>query len=117
MMLVLNKTEYIDEILEMLYKAGVSGATVVESRGMGRVVCDNVPLFGGLRRMFNDCRPENKTIFMVINNEEMIDYVAEAVESVIGDLEQSGQGILFTIPLHRVRGFVAKEENPLDKDK
>ncbi len=111
LILVLNKTEYLDEILQELYKAGVSGATVMESRGMGRVICDNEPSFGGLRRMFQNCRPENKTIFVVIKSEEMIDKAVKAVETIIGDLEEEGQGILFTLPLHRIKGFVPKHEN------
>jgi len=115
MVLVLNKTENLDGILENLYEAGVSGATVIDSRGMGRVICDNVPLFGGLQRLFNDCRPENKTVFSVIKSEEMINEAVEAIESVIGDLEAAGQGIIFTIPLHMVKGFVPKQENPPDK--
>ncbi len=111
MVLVLNKTELLDEILENLYNVGIKGATVMDSQGMGRTVCDNVPLFGGLRSMFEDCRPGNKTIISVIRNEEMIEQAVKSIENVIGDLQLPGQGIFFTVPLHQVRGHVLSWED------
>lgn len=108
MVLVLNETEHLEEILGKFYEIGINGATIIESTGMGRAICEDVPLFGGLRNLFNKCRPGNKTIFSVIKNEESIQKAIEVVESIIGDLDAAGKGILFTFPLHQVKGFVSQ---------
>ena len=56
---VLNKPEYLDEILEALLRVDVRGATVLESTGMGRTLCEKVPIFGGIRSIIQGCRPNN----------------------------------------------------------
>lgn len=106
MILVLNKTEMLDTILEKLYQTGITGATIYDSHGMGRTICDKLTLFGGWRNMFTDCRPGNKTIMSVVENEEMVEKALSEIEEIIGDLEMAGQGIFFTIPLHQVKGLV-----------
>ena len=35
--LVLNKTEYLDDILSAFVKIGIKGATIIDSQGMGSV--------------------------------------------------------------------------------
>ena len=107
MVLVLNESELLDETLEKLYEIGITGATVINSQGMGRTICENVPLFGGLSSMFKECRPANNTIFSVIDDEKKINQVLEIVETVTGDLQTAGKGIFFTIPLHQVKGIIS----------
>ena len=111
MVLVLNKTEHLEEILENLYEIGINGATVIDSSGMGRTICDHVPVVGGLRNLFNDCRPGNKTIFSVIKYEETINKALKVIESVTGDLNIAGKGIFFTLPLHQVKGYFSEVED------
>ena len=107
MVLVLNKNECLEEILEKLYSVGVAGATVIDSSGMGKTLCENVPMFGGFRSLFNECRPSNKTIFSVIKDQNTIRKATDAIEEVIGNLDTAGTGILFTFPLHQVKGFAS----------
>ncbi len=109
MVMVLNETNNLKEILEKLNEVGVAEVTVIDSRGVGRVICDKIPIFGGLRQLFNDCRFENITVFSVIE-EEMITEAIEAVEAVTGNLNVAGKGILFTFPLQQVRGVVPKQD-------
>jgi len=111
MVLVLNQTEHLEEVLEKLYEIGINGATVIDSSGMGRTICDHMPVVGGLRNLFNDCRPGNKTIFSVIRTEKTVEKATGVIEEVTGDLDTAGKGILFTFPLHRVKGFVSDPEN------
>ena len=48
-MLVLNKTECLEELLEALLENGIHGGTVLDSTGMMRVIDqsgDDLPMFG-----------------------------------------------------------------------
>ena len=57
--LVLNREECLEPILEAMLKKGLSGATVLESTGMMRVLDgdDNVdlPMLGILRHFYRHC--------------------------------------------------------------
>ena len=102
---VLNKPEYLDEILEALLRVDVRGATVLESTGMGRTLCDKVPIFGGIRSIIQGCRPNNLTIFTVVRSPQKREKAVAAIEEVMGDLSQPNTGFLFSVPVSSAMGF------------
>lgn len=107
--LVLNKTQYLEEILIALKKAGVKGATILDSQGMGSTIVaseySNVPLFAALRSSFDRDHPYNKTIFMVVDSEELLLKSMDAIKSVAGDLSQPNEGLMFAMPVSHVAGL------------
>ena len=102
---VLNKPEYLDEILEALLRVDVRGATVLESTGMGRTLCEKVPIFGGIRSIIQGCRPNNLTIFTVVRSPQKRDKAIAVIEEVMGDLSQPNTGFLFSVPVSSALGF------------
>ena len=44
--IILNSADKLEEVLEGLLEVGVTGATVVDSVGMGHII-EDVPLFAG----------------------------------------------------------------------
>lgn len=102
--LVLNKEEQLEELLEGFIEIGISGATIVDSIGMGHILASDVPIFAGLRFMFAGARPYNKTILSIIK-EEKVKPLKELVEKILGSLEESGSGILFFINIEEVIGL------------
>lgn len=102
--LILNKEEHLEPFLEGLIEIGITGATIIDSIGMGHIMSEDVPIFAGLRFMFAGSRPYNKTILSVIK-EDKIDPLKQLVTKVLGNLEESGNGILFFIDLHEVVGL------------
>ena len=107
LVLVLNKVEYIDKILERFLEIGISGATIIDTTGMGRTLMenDNIPIFGGLSRMFQNARPNNKTIFSVINDKDTLHRATAVIKEEMGDLNDPGAGIIFTLPVDFVMGL------------
>lgn len=102
---VLNHAEHLEPLLEEMMKAGISGATVIESRGMARVLFnENTPLFGMLRSIVNESRAENKTIFTVIEDSK-IEELRKIVNKVTGGISIAGNGIMFATPLSFVEGM------------
>ncbi|MDY6826949.1 MAG: hypothetical protein SVV67_07210 [Bacillota bacterium] len=105
--LVLNKTELLEDILEKMVEVGITGATIIDSTGMGRALADidNGTLLAGIRSIFKYSRPSNKTIFSVIDSLDKKERAALAIKEVIGDMSKPGVGIMFTLPLEGVIGF------------
>jgi nitrogen regulatory protein P-II 1 len=102
---VINEEEKLDEILSGLVELGVTGATIINSEGMGRVISHDIPIFAGLGELASRSRPQNQTIFSLIREEEKVDGVIALLREICGDLEDPGTGIVFTIPVSRAVGL------------
>jgi nitrogen regulatory protein P-II 1 len=107
---ILNDEEYLEEVLEAYVEAGVTGATIIDSEGMGRFLAYEVPLFAGFKEFMKGNKPYNKTILSVIRNEPTIERVKALVDEVVGKLENPGTGIMFTLPVDWAAGLVPEEE-------
>ena len=53
LILILNKVEKLKEVLEGFIEVGISGATIIDSVGMGHIISEEVPIFAGLCFMFS----------------------------------------------------------------
>ncbi len=110
--IVLNKTDYLDDILKTLVEMGVGGATILESQGMARAIVhggyDHIPLFGSLKLLVGDEHPYNKTIFTVIENDELVDLVAAKLREVIDERDKPNSGFMFTVPVGHIIPFNGK---------
>ncbi len=106
LVLVLNKEEYLENILTAFVEAEISGATIIDSVGMGRVLAYDVPIFAGLRTTTQayQSKPHNKTIFTVIPDKARLDEVVKLIEEIL-DLDIPGTGLLFAFPLPVVKGL------------
>lgn len=107
--IVLNKSEYLDEILDAFVEVGVRGATILDSQGMGSALADNgkgnEPFFGVLRNFLDNSRPYNKTIFTVIKDDEILEKAVKAVKEIVVDIYEPGVGMMFTLPVGNVYGM------------
>lgn len=110
--LVLNKTDALDELLSRFAADGICGSTIIDSTGMVQELWssghdeEDISFLSGLRSFMdgNESRSGNKTIFCVIRDDQL-DTVTTAVTDVVGDLlGESNTGIMFSIPLDYVCG-------------
>lgn|SRR5690606_31942621 len=102
---VINHEEKLDQILAGFLELGITGATILNSEGMGRVVSHEIPIFAGLQTLMARSRPKNQTIFSVIKEEDKIEGAIALLQEICGDLNDPATGIVFTIPLTRVVGL------------
>lgn len=112
--LVLNKTEYLDSILTEFVNVGIKGATIIDSQGMASALIEHhhneIPFLGSLRNFINSSRPYNKTIFTVVDDDELVDKAVEAVNKVIGDISKPGFGVMFTVPVGKIYHLPKREK-------
>ena len=107
LLIVLNKVELIDELLEDMAERGVKGATILKSTGMARELArifDELPVFGSGRFQIDVEREESRTIFIVLKDEQ-IDWVRQSVKKVIGDISQPDTAVMFTLPVLSAEGM------------
>ncbi len=108
---VLNKIECLEDLLARLKKAGgVTGGTIIDSTGMVKSLeeSDDSYLLGSLRLFLeNPPRPDSKTIFFIVNNEQ-VELVRKTVSDALGGIDNHDTGIVFGIPISFADGLIKK---------
>ena len=107
---ILNNEEYLEEVMAAYVESGVTGATIVDSEGMGRFLTYEIPLFAGFKEFMKGNKPYNKTILSVIRDDETLNSVKELVDEIVGGLDNPGTGIMFTLPIDWVYGLVPEDK-------
>jgi nitrogen regulatory protein PII len=107
---VINEEDKLDDILAGLVELGVTGATIFNSQGMARRLTQT-PVLAGLQDLLSGSRPQNTTIFSVIDSNEKLEAAMDMIQRVCGDMQTAGKGIVFTVPVTRVSGLAKKLES------
>lgn len=110
--LVLNRVECLEPILEGMLKKGIGGATILDSTGMMRVLDgdDNVdlPMLGILRHVYSPERKRSKTMFAIIQDEQR-PVLMDIINRATGGLDHPDTGIVFCLPTCFVEGLGKKK--------
>ena len=106
--LILNKTECLPKLLGEFLSAGIKGATIYDSMGevqyIGHETVAPPPIFGSLRKFINPDHEQNKTVLVILRDEQ-VEAARAIVNKVTGGLDKPGTGIIFTVPVSFVEGI------------
>jgi nitrogen regulatory protein PII len=107
---VLHDPEKLRELLDAWKAAGVSGATVLFSTGLGRLhrssaLSDDLPLMPSLEDFLPKVDRLSRTIFTLVDDQAVVDQVVAATERVVGDLNLPDRGLLMVLPVTKVFGL------------
>jgi hypothetical protein len=102
LIIILNKEEYFERILSILVEAGASGATILDSEGLGHFLAYEVPIFAGLRKFVGERKSANRTILAVLEDESIFSRFKELLQEEEIDFTQPGVGIIVTLPVNCV---------------
>ena len=110
-LLVLQDTCLLEDVLNDWEEAGIHGATVLTSFGLVNLrnnhsLEEDMPLMPSLNDFFSPTEEHNSTLFTVVAGEEMVDKIVAATEKVTGDLDLPNSGILVVLPVVRAYGLV-----------
>lgn len=105
---VVNREEWLEELLAGFLELGITGATVLDSEGMGRLLTHEIPIFAGLQTLTSRSRPRNYTVFSVIDDPRKLEHALALLREVCGNLEGPATGIAFTLPVNRVVGLAGE---------
>jgi nitrogen regulatory protein PII len=113
---VLDNFEKLDDLLDAWEEAGVPGATILHSFGLGRVreggLMEDFPLMPSIEDLFEHEEKYSRTIFSVVDSDEVVDRVVAATERVVGDLMKPKAGLLVVLPTARVYGLRRHHSDP-----
>ncbi|GAB4481675.1 MAG: hypothetical protein Kow0088_24070 [Anaerolineales bacterium] len=111
--LIVNHLENVPQVLTKWEDLGVRGITILESTGHGKLkrsgLLDNLPLLVSLESLEELREIHHRTLFSVVDNEEMVDKMIVAAKEVIGNIEDEHTGFLFVLPVLRAIGIQKPE--------
>jgi nitrogen regulatory protein PII len=105
---VLDNPDRLNEVLEAWEKAGVRGATIIETTGMHRVRRQFIPM-----RYISALvsQEENHlTLLAMVKGESHVQACLKGAESVVGNLDEPNTGIFAAWPISIVKGLPEQEE-------
>jgi nitrogen regulatory protein P-II 1 len=107
---ILHDPEKLRELLDAWKEAGVSGATVLFSTGLGRIdssdaLRDDLPLIPSLEDFLPKVERLSRTVFSMIDDESVVDRVIAATQNVVGSLDEPDRGLLMILPVSKVYGL------------
>jgi hypothetical protein len=107
---VLNDPGQIEDILAAWLELGVSGVTILDSRGLSHQVGrhalrDDFPLFPSLEDLLRGREEAHRTLFTIVPDDFDVEALVAATEKITGALDGPDSGIIFTIPVTRVWGL------------
>lgn len=116
--LILNKVDALEYLLEDLSAAGVRGATILQSQGMAMTLAQlgSSMISNSIRSLFSANDSENRTIIMVAKDEQ-VPVIRKIIYHSVGDLKEPNTGIFFTLPVDFIDGLpeYKEEEKPEEK--
>jgi hypothetical protein len=99
LVLIARSEESFDPVVTALLDAGITGATVLESRGLGAIIRAEMPIFAGLASLL-----PHTTGSRVILSVATVDRI-EALTRFLDQLPRERRPIGVTLPVHQVLGL------------
>lgn len=103
--IVLNKTDLLNELLTEFMDNDLSGATVLDSSGMGHLISNQFPMFSMFAELEGERKNNSKTILKLVESVEERERTEELVEKVVGDFSDPDTAIVISVPVSSAKGI------------
>ncbi|MCP4214915.1 MAG: hypothetical protein GY765_09670 [bacterium] len=104
LIIIIEKEEKLEELLEVFVEEGITGASILDVRGMFEYLADEIPLFAGFRDLIDNPSSSNKMILSIRKDREDVERAMNLVEEICGSFAQPNTGIMFSLDIASVRG-------------
>lgn len=99
LLLIARTEESFDPLVTALLDAGITGATVLESRGLGAIIRSEMPIFAGLAALLPQATG-SRVVISVAQPDRI-----EALMRFLQQLPRERRPIGVTMPVHQVLGL------------
>jgi len=107
--LIVDDPTKITDVLTAWIEIGITGATILDSSGLGHLfpgeTRDDLPLFPSLSDILQTREEHHRTVLSVLADDFDLDRLVAATESIVGKLDDHHTGIMFVIPVTRAWGL------------
>ncbi len=100
--IILNKTEFLNELLSIFVEVGISRATILDSEGLGQHLAHDIPIFAGLKSLVGNSKTYNKTILALIDDDSVLKDLKKLLKETEIDFSKDGMGVLFTLSVDNI---------------
>ncbi len=104
LLIILNREEYINDVLSCLLELGIEDAFTADGESMKRSLAVQVPIFAGLKFDLGR-KPFSKIILATSDREETAMEMINLLKEVGIDLEVPGTSRIYTLKLESVFGI------------
>lgn len=101
--LVLNKAELLEDVIEYFVEVDIRGATILDSVGMGKILAYDIPIFAGFRDIMAGSRSNNKTILTTVPADR-IDEIMDGMDRIV-HFDQPGTGVAMVLDVAKTYGI------------
>jgi len=102
LIIILNRDEYFEKLISILVESGISGATILDSEGLGHFLAYEIPIFAGLREFLGEHKSGNKTILAVLEDKTIFPRIKKLLQEENIDFTEPGMGVIITLPVNEV---------------
>ncbi len=96
---VLEKEEFIDELLEAMIEAEIEGLSIIDATGAKKVLADDIPIFAGIVQAMQGERGKQKIVLGISQHNEKGELI-EILKDLAPDILNSGLK-MFTFVVER----------------
>ncbi len=113
MIVILDDLTGLPDLIQAWRKIGVPGATILESAGAFRVETwlSRVGL-KGLDRLFESKEVRRRTLFVAIEDDDLLERAVAEAERVMGGFDRPDSGLLLVLPVTQVKGLQKVMKKP-----
>ena len=113
MIVILDDLTGLPDLIQAWRKIGVPGATILESAGAFRVETwlSRVGL-KGLDRLFESKEVRRRTLFVAIEDDDLLERAVAEAERVMGGFDRPDSGLLLVLPVTQVKGLQKVKQKP-----
>ncbi|MEE9188247.1 MAG: CBS domain-containing protein, partial [Anaerolineales bacterium] len=113
MIVILDDLTGLPDLIQAWRKIGVPGATILESAGAFRVETwlSRVGL-RGLDRLFESKEVRRRTLFVAIEDDDLLARAVAEAERVVGGFDRTDSGLLLVVPVTQVKGLHKVRQKP-----
>ncbi len=114
LLMVLDDSARLKEVLEAWAGAGIDGITILESTGMNRLLLRTQAhaMMAGFSQLLAPHPVGHNTIFAVVDNQEVALAAVAATEGILGSLDGPDTGLVVLLPLVRAWGLPKEAPAP-----
>lgn len=100
--LVLGKTELLDDVLSAVAEVGAYEAGVVEAEGLEKILATDIPIFAGLRQMLEGGKEKKMLIMAPLLPGATIQELDKLLLDRGVDFRSAGMGVMASVKLDTV---------------